>query len=200
MFCGKECKNSNSVKNHQRLCKQNPDRQSTPFMKGGLKPWNKGLTKETDERVAKQSLELSAIMKEKSDSGELNTPWSKTFWTSEQRTKKSLEKIEHYEKFPENHPNRKLAGNRNKMTYPEQIAFDWFVKNEIVAESQKQINKWFVDFCVDSIIIEIDGERFHPIGNESDSARDKELTSLGYVVHRIRSNEHIESRLEEIFG
>lgn len=30
-FCNKECKNDNSLRNHQRLCKSNPERQTTPF-------------------------------------------------------------------------------------------------------------------------------------------------------------------------
>lgn len=30
-FCEKECKNDNSLRNHQRLCKLNPERQTTPF-------------------------------------------------------------------------------------------------------------------------------------------------------------------------
>jgi len=30
-YCSKECKNNNSLINHERLCKQNPNRQSTPF-------------------------------------------------------------------------------------------------------------------------------------------------------------------------
>lgn len=30
-ICDKECKNDNSLRNHQRLCKSNPDRQSTIF-------------------------------------------------------------------------------------------------------------------------------------------------------------------------
>lgn len=30
-FCGKQCKNDNSLRNHQRLCKLNPERQTTPF-------------------------------------------------------------------------------------------------------------------------------------------------------------------------
>lgn len=30
-FCGKERKNQNSLRNHERLCKDNPNRQSTPF-------------------------------------------------------------------------------------------------------------------------------------------------------------------------
>ena len=30
-FCTKQCKNDNSLRNHERLCKQNPERQYTPF-------------------------------------------------------------------------------------------------------------------------------------------------------------------------
>lgn len=30
-FCNKECKNPNSLRNHERLCKLNPERQTTPF-------------------------------------------------------------------------------------------------------------------------------------------------------------------------
>ena len=33
-YCGKECKNDNSLRNHERLCKQNPSRQLTPYEKG----------------------------------------------------------------------------------------------------------------------------------------------------------------------
>jgi hypothetical protein len=55
-YCGKECKNSNSLRNHERFCKSNPDRQESPFVKYNKTKgdvWNKGLTAETDERVKK---------------------------------------------------------------------------------------------------------------------------------------------------
>jgi hypothetical protein len=56
-FCGKICKNGNSLRNHQRLCKENPERQESSFKKYNENreyiPWNKGLDK-TDARVAKR--------------------------------------------------------------------------------------------------------------------------------------------------
>lgn len=64
-FCGKECKNNNSFRNHERLCKKNPDRQLTAYEKYGLPEtfntigipaWNKGLTKESDQRVLNRSI------------------------------------------------------------------------------------------------------------------------------------------------
>lgn len=57
-FCGRKCKNKNSLSNHERLCKLNPDRRiirRDNFNNFGRAAWNKGLTKETDVRVAKGS-------------------------------------------------------------------------------------------------------------------------------------------------
>ena len=58
---GKECKNANSLRNHERLCKENPERQVSPFVKLNAErgAWNKGLTAETDERVKKYGKTLS---------------------------------------------------------------------------------------------------------------------------------------------
>lgn len=59
-FCGTTCKNRNSLCNHERYCKENPNRQISSFVnynstiRGKRTAWNKGLTKETDVRVAKQ--------------------------------------------------------------------------------------------------------------------------------------------------
>lgn len=62
-FCDRLCKNKNSLYQHERLCKLNPDKQESPFVQWHTKQkaeqipnWNKGLTKETDERVAKMAL------------------------------------------------------------------------------------------------------------------------------------------------
>ena len=59
-FCGRYCKNGNSLTNHERLCKENPNRQIIePHQRGsyhkGEPAWNKGLTKYTDERIARAS-------------------------------------------------------------------------------------------------------------------------------------------------
>lgn len=54
-FCGKECKNNNSLRNHERLCKLNENRQQSSlvqFRKDNPTPWNAGLTKELDQRIA----------------------------------------------------------------------------------------------------------------------------------------------------
>ena len=40
-FCGKQCKNSNSLRNHERLCKENPDRQPVTGGNHGHMPEHK---------------------------------------------------------------------------------------------------------------------------------------------------------------
>lgn len=53
-FCGKECKSKKSLAQHELRCKNNPDRKDyikEGFNSVGSKTWNKGLTKETDERM-----------------------------------------------------------------------------------------------------------------------------------------------------
>ena len=55
-YCGKECKNKNSLAQHEIRCRENPDRINVEIEglnNVGHKSWNKGLTKEIDERVKK---------------------------------------------------------------------------------------------------------------------------------------------------
>lgn len=68
-YCGKECKNTNSLKNHERLCKSNPNRSLTNYEKfGPIEGFNnkgrisnrKGLKKETDSSI-QQMLETRKL-------------------------------------------------------------------------------------------------------------------------------------------
>lgn len=58
-YCNKQYTNKISLSNHRRCCKNNPNRQDSAFIKynkeiknTGHKPWNYGLTKATDSRLA----------------------------------------------------------------------------------------------------------------------------------------------------
>lgn len=62
-YCGKQCKNLNSLKQHEVRCKKNPYsilvkdnlyEYRLKLQSGDETVWNKGLTKETDERVKNQ--------------------------------------------------------------------------------------------------------------------------------------------------
>lgn len=66
IYCGKECKNKNSLAQHECRCKNNPNRYmisnskhkhkcNIPLDKRG---WSKGLTAKTDERVARATKKM----------------------------------------------------------------------------------------------------------------------------------------------
>ena len=62
-FCGKVCKNNNSLAQHTIRCHHNPNRINNILSPEALKkahehPWNKGLTKETDERVKQMGISI----------------------------------------------------------------------------------------------------------------------------------------------
>ena len=55
-YCGKVCKNKNSLVQHEIRCKENPNRIvncGNHVATRGYPAWNKGLTKQNDPRVAK---------------------------------------------------------------------------------------------------------------------------------------------------
>lgn len=76
-FCGKSCKNKSSVIQHEIRCKLNPSRINIVvegFNSAGRVAWNRGLTKETDTRVAKRC----ATFKQNEALG-LHTNWGHPF-------------------------------------------------------------------------------------------------------------------------
>lgn len=68
-YCGKECKNINSLRQHECRCPKNPNRINTLIkgfnQVGTCKTWNKGLTKQTDNRVAESATKISMSQKGK---------------------------------------------------------------------------------------------------------------------------------------
>ena len=125
-----------------------------------------------------------------------------TLFTEEQRKIMSEKRKAYLAENPGEHPNAKVAGNRGKMTYPEKVAFDWFKERGIEAEHNTKVDRFYPDFLVGSIVVEIDGERWHGSEDQKqkDSLRDDILSDLGYTVHRIPSKDNIHARLEKIFA
>ena len=200
-FCEKICKQKRSLTQHTNYCKHNPYKKihTNNGRKLGKPAWNKGLTKYDDERVRVNAENLSKTLKDNYSKGiyPKNSWADPDYWTEDKRKEKSIWRIELHKKFPEMHPNRKLAGNRNKMTYPERVAFDWLTKHNIQFKSQEKVGSYYPDFIVNkNIIIEIDGERWHD--KEKDKKRDEFLRNKGFKIYRINSKEKIENMLMHI--
>ena len=73
--CGKQCKNLNSLAQHKIRCRKNPDKIESAWLCGKYlknRGWSKGLTKETDSRVASISKGIKTSTKRR-HSGRANT-------------------------------------------------------------------------------------------------------------------------------
>ena len=120
--------------------------------------------------------------------------------SEETRKRLSVARKSLFDRRPELHPNRILASNKNRMTYPELVAFEWFEKKGVVAHHNKRVGRYYPDFLVGSVIVEIDGVRWHssPAQLSRDRDRDKVLTDMGYRVYRISSSSRIEDELDKM--
>lgn len=78
--CNKECKNVNSLRNHERLCPKNENRTYVSHTVGKT-PWNKGKSKDTDPIVA----QYSAVIKANYASGKVPLTGGAT-WSREKRS------------------------------------------------------------------------------------------------------------------
>lgn len=76
IYCNKQCKNRNSLVQHQIRCKNNPVRikcgnpnnlvnYTTKLKSGEVTIWNKGLTKDTNESIKKSIPKLKDTIKQK---------------------------------------------------------------------------------------------------------------------------------------
>ena len=178
------------------------NRENHPVPKG--QAWNKGLTKETDERVAIGAKKVSESLKQTIADGYVNPTWSGEYWTKDKRKLLSDKKTKFYTDNPEKHPNRLVSKNRNKMTYPEQITYDWLISNNIEFECQKMFifdnKKRFADFFIKSLnlIIEVDGEYWHK-NTEYDNEKDNIAFQHGINTLRIKAKNNIVEQLENYF-
>lgn len=167
-------------KNSSGVAKAHADGKIPIEQLNGNRGWSKGLTKETDPRIAKNS-EIRkgrpGISRPHTDSARRKIAMARTEWL----------------KNPEN---RKNYG-RGKKSWMELCFEKWLNENDITGwEFDKHFwnpvaNKnYFADFCFDnlSLIVELDGNQ-HLKTIEQDRIRDVYLTSLGYRVIRITHKE-----------
>ena len=213
-YCGKLCKNKNSLAQHEIRCSKNTNRLDISL--AGLKAmqeknqkfggWNKGLTKETDERVAKNAINVQKTMQQKVDGGWKPYFATEEFWTEERKEQRSEDKIKLYAEHPELHPNRILASNK-KMTYPEKVAADWLDSKQIKYIYQYKTKfgskSRYVDFYLEDykLYIEIDGEYWHKKNIDKDIAKDKfALEAQQITTLRIKPKLGVIKQLESYFN
>lgn len=192
-FCGKECKNSNSLRNHERLCHNNPNRANSSFIKynkevadGLRKVWNKCLTKETDTRIKQYGNTYSKAISD----GYILPAFLGKSHTAETKQKISCSmKIAHTEGRAHVWEHKISLPTR-----PEQFMIE-VLKNEFNLECgvdyfrEVPFHGYFLDFCfIDKkLVIEMDGEQHYRLQEqiERDIKKDALLSQEGYKELRI---------------
>jgi very-short-patch-repair endonuclease len=187
-FCGKPCKNANSLRNHERLCKENPNRDEHSLKvlaenrykwNAGHDAWNKGKTKETDERIAKYAKTNSINQR-----GE-NSSWFGRKHTDETKAKIAAKQKENYRGI-----SRYATVREQRKSYAEEYFETIFTD----AEMQYHVDRYFLDFAwpKSKIYIEIDGEQHYEDQGvvQHDKERTENLAKSGWrLLKRIRWSE-----------
>jgi very-short-patch-repair endonuclease len=184
-FCGKECKNLNSLRNHERLCKLNPNRQESPFVefnKTREHVWNKGLTKETNATLKRSSESMKRYW------GEHDFPNKGKKMSEEQKKKISISRSKFLKENPDKIPY--LLNHSSKISYPEQYFIELFDRENIDLQYHKQVGLYQLDFYNEDkkLYLEIDGEQHYQEKSiERDEKRTRNLATKGWkLIMRIR--------------
>ena len=190
-FCGKPCKNPNSLRNHERLCKLNPNRDERSYqnlIKGreishqiGRTAWNKGLNKESDERIKRQGETYSSRYK-------TGSPEAKAL--GHVMTEEIKKKISETQKKNYIGRSRYATAREHRCSYAESYFAECFAD----AVKQLHVDRYFLDFAWPDIkiYIEIDGEQHYVDYRivEHDKIRTQKLHELGWrLLTRIRWSE-----------
>ena len=186
-FCHKQFK-LHGLKNHERYCDLNPNKSvyyrcyrkdRIYYVPGG---WNKGLTKETDERVKKMSETVKKHYKEG-----LYQIWctGKTKENNE-TVRKIAESNSEYMKKKHKKGEAFYWGKYGKISYPEQYFMNIFNKEFPPYEYNYHELTYYLDFAwvQSKKYIEIDGEQ-HKKQIEHDIERDNKLKELGWSCIRV---------------
>ena len=184
-YCGKECKSINSLMNHERFCKSNPNKKDSPFIE-----YNKNRTEYSNQYIKAQQLGLPKP--QMSDKGKESVS---KIWKGKKLSEEMKQKISNsHKKYLEEHPDKvpfKL-NHSSKQSYPEQYFEEVFKNENIPLKYHKQIGRYELDFYNEKLMkyVEIDGEQHYlPYMIKHDEERAEYLEKLGWNGIRIRWSE-----------
>lgn len=182
-FCGKSCKNYNSLRNHERLCKSNPCKQESNFTKynanghKGHKGHNQ-YTKAKDLGLPKPEWTLERRLNQSKRMRE-NNPSKK-----EEVRKKISESVKKWcLEHPNEVPYRKY--HSSKESYPEKYFREVLENANVQFEQEYSVHRYSLDFAFPEkkVYFEVDGKQ-HECMTEHDEIRTKFLAENGWRLLR----------------
>lgn len=185
-YCNKICKNANSLRNHERLCKLNPNRSISKFedieWQKNKTGDGKGINKFIKAKQLGIIIKVSDETKEKIRKKAKNRKHSK-------ETKEKISKSMHAYllKNPDKVPYR-LNHYSKGISYPERYFKFILDYNKIFYEFQYSEGLYNLDFKIGNIDLEIDGEQHYLDKRvyDHDIIRNENLKKKGYKIIRIR--------------
>lgn len=165
-----------SREKHVKSCNGKGPRRKQ--QKKGYNPWNKGLTKETSEKI----LVASENLIRKHESGEL-IPW----WTGKHHSKETIEKIKKHTKF------NVVSRSKNEIYFAELCSSEF---NKVLT-NEKIFNGWDADVILPELKIAIlwngkwhyekvlEGHKLNQVQNR-DKIKLKEIKKMNYIPYIIK--------------
>lgn len=192
-YCGKECLNLNSLRQHEVRCKENPDRKVSWLERYNYTkhPPHNQYTKA--QRLGNPKPELSAESRER-----MAAAWKGKHLTDEMKNKISNSLSNYYLENPEKIPYR--LWHSSDVSYPEQYFKDVFEEENIDLKYHLQIGLYELDFYNEEhkTYVEIDGAtHYKKHVQEIDKRKDAYLSSLGWKGMRIKWDEYKKLSFEE---
>jgi len=140
-YCNKECKNLNSLRNHERLCKMNPDKQETNFAFYN-KQIKQGTRKGTNQYIKAKQLGLDkpiVTIETKRKLSISSKLAADNYWNTETRKKQSEIMKRAVLENPDSYSSNNVCGRTKKITYNgfnlngswELIVAKWLDENNI---------------------------------------------------------------------
>ena len=177
-YCSRVCKNLNSLRNHERLCKENPNRQMSNL--GCLiKKGHKGSNQFTKAKELGVKVESKLKGRESPFKGKQHSEESKKK-TSDTMKRKIVEGT-FIVPYKRNHS--------SKVSFPEKYFME--ALKDLPVKYNYQVGLYQLDFAIPEkkVYIEIDGEQHFVDKNivEHDKERTEKLESLGWkCLQRVR--------------
>lgn len=186
--CEKEYKKTGIATHIWRIHTEEGKKFSTNNgFKNGRVIWNKGLTKETDERIKKQSITYTKRIK----SGEIIPHQKGKSLSPECKKHLSKKLIIYLQEYPDRVPY--IINHSSKMSYPEKIMYDALEMSSIKGWVYKYRNSIYeYDFALPElkIDIEVDGSTHNSEKvKKIDERRDKFSEKNGWKVLRFPADE-----------
>lgn len=178
-YCGKECKNDNSKRSHERLCKSNPNRAESNFVKYNA----------SDHKASNQFIKAKALglpIPEGTRKGSVGY-WRGKHLSEETKAKQRKamrEKILRGEmEVPYVH------NHSSKVSFPEQYFMEVF--KDLHMEYNYQVGLYQLDFALpnERVYVEIDGDQHYTDKRivAHDIERTQRLKELGWeCIERVR--------------